>query len=69
MNPWSGLKGLPRGMWVLALSTLVNRLGTMVVFFLALYLVQGRGWTEAQAASALACMTCRGRGWVPRKSV
>ncbi|WP_306597688.1 MFS transporter [Geothrix sp. 21YS21S-2] len=54
MNPWRGLQGLPRGMWVLALSTLVNRMGTMVVFFLALYLVRGRGWTEAQAATALA---------------
>lgn len=41
-------------MWALALSTLVNRLGTMVLFFLALYLVQGRGWTETQAATALA---------------
>ncbi len=41
-------------MWVLALSTLVNRMGTMVVFFLALYLVGARGWTEAQAATALA---------------
>ncbi|BDU71370.1 MFS transporter [Mesoterricola silvestris] len=41
-------------MWVLALSTLVNRMGTMAVFFLALYLVGGRGWTEAQAATAFA---------------
>jgi predicted MFS family arabinose efflux permease len=54
MNPWKGLRGLPSAMWVLALSTLVNRMGTMVVFFLALYLVQDRGWTEAQAATALA---------------
>lgn len=54
MNPWKGLRGLPRAMWALALSTLVNRLGTMVLFFLALYLVQARGWTEAQAATAMA---------------
>lgn len=54
MNPWHGLKGLPRGMWALALSTLVNRLGTMVVFFLALYLVQDRGWTAGEAATAMA---------------
>ncbi len=55
MNPWQGLKGLPRGMWVLALSTLINRMGTMVMFFLALFLVQARGWTEARAATAMAC--------------
>lgn len=54
MNPWQGLKGLPRAMWVLALSTLVNRLGTMVMFFLALWLVQARGWTPARAALGMA---------------
>lgn len=53
MNPWKGLSGLPRCIWVLALSTLVNRLGTLVTFFLALYLVQGRGWRESEAALVL----------------
>jgi MFS family permease len=54
MNPWHGLKGLPRGMWALALSSLINRMGTMVMFFLALFLVQARGWRETEAATALA---------------
>ncbi|MBK8792426.1 MAG: MFS transporter [Holophaga sp.] len=54
MNPWKGLKGLPRGIWMLSLSTLVNRLGTMVMFFLTLYLVQGRGWRPEEAATAMA---------------
>lgn len=54
MNPWKGLKGLPHSLWLLCLSTLVNRLGTMVIFFLALYLVQARGWTASEAATALA---------------
>jgi predicted MFS family arabinose efflux permease len=40
-------------MWALALSTLVNRLGTMVMFFLALFLVRARGWTGAEAGFAL----------------
>lgn len=53
MNPWKGLKGLPSPIWVLSLSTLVNRMGTMAVFFLTLYLVQGRGWRPEQAASAM----------------
>lgn len=54
MHPWKGLKGLPSSLWILAISTLVNRMGTMVGFFLALYLVQSRGWSEAEAATALA---------------
>lgn len=41
-------------MWALALSTLVNRLGTMVVFFLTLWLVKERGWSEGEAATAMA---------------
>ncbi len=53
MNPWKGLSGLPRCIWMLALSTLINRLGTMVMFFMTLYLVQGRGWKEAEAATAM----------------
>jgi predicted MFS family arabinose efflux permease len=40
-------------MWVLALSTLVNRMGTVVVFFLPLFLIQTRGWKETSAATAL----------------
>ena len=54
MNPWIGLQGLPRCIWMLALSTLVNRLGTMVMFFLALYLVQSQGWRAEEAATAMA---------------
>jgi len=53
VNPWRGLKGLPRSIWVLSLSTLVNRMGTMAVFFLTLYLVEGRGWRAEDAASAM----------------
>jgi MFS family permease len=38
MNPWKGLKSLPREMWIIAGGTLINRTGTMVLPFLALYL-------------------------------
>jgi len=38
MNPWKGLKNLPREMWIIAAGTLINRTGTMVLPFLALYL-------------------------------
>lgn len=35
-NPWRGLRGLPPELWVLFAVTLVNRIGTMVLPFLAL---------------------------------
>ncbi len=38
MNPWKGVKGLPRDLWVIYTATLINRSGTMVLPFLALYL-------------------------------
>jgi hypothetical protein len=40
MNPWSGLKDLPREVWLLSAATLVNRAGTMVLPFLVLYLTR-----------------------------
>lgn len=41
--------GLPRTYWVLWTGTLVNRLGSFVVPFLALYLTRERGYSVAQA--------------------
>lgn len=38
MNPWKGVKGLSRDLWVIYITTLINRTGTMVLPFLALYL-------------------------------
>ena len=38
MNPWKGVKGLSRDLWVIYAATLINRSGTMVLPFLALYL-------------------------------
>lgn len=52
-NPWRGLEGLPRGMWVLAAASLVNRAGTMVVPFLILYLTTALGFSPARAGLAL----------------
>lgn len=53
MNPYSGLRGLPRDIWVLFATALVNRVGTMALPFLALYLTRARGWTGDQAGLAL----------------
>ena len=49
MNPWRGLRGLPREVWLVCASTLINRLGTMALPFLILYLTEGRRWTPTEA--------------------
>ena len=53
MNPWSGLKGLPREIWIVAAATFVNRVGTMVLPFLVLYLTHTLGVSGGKAALAL----------------
>src|SRR5580693_3769607 len=53
MNPWRGLKNLPREMWILSAATLVNRSGTMVLAFLVLYITATLGVSPARAALAL----------------
>ncbi len=37
MNPWKGIKGLPKNIWLISAASLINRIGTMVLPFLALY--------------------------------
>jgi len=54
LNPWSNLAGLPRDSWLLALATLVNRAGTMVIPFLALHFTRNLGFSAGQAGAALA---------------
>ncbi len=49
MNPWRGLGGLPRTVWVLSMATFINRAGTMALPFLALYLMKQMGLGAAQA--------------------
>jgi predicted MFS family arabinose efflux permease len=53
MNPWRGILALPRRVWLLCGCTLVNRMGSMAFPFLALFLVQGRGWTPQRAGAAM----------------
>lgn len=53
MNPWAGVKDLPRDMWVLFYTTLINRSGTMVIPFLVLYLTQKIGVSASEAGTAL----------------
>lgn len=53
MNPYKGLKDLPRDMWALFFTSLINRSGTMVIPFLALYLTQKIGVSPTEAGTAL----------------
>jgi MFS family permease len=53
MNPYKGLKELPHDMWALFFTSLINRSGTMVIPFLALYLTKKIGTTPAEAGTAL----------------
>jgi MFS family permease len=54
MNPWRGLKKLPHEMWVIFFTTLINRSGTMVIPFLALYLTSQRNTSAADAGLVIA---------------
>ncbi len=53
MNPWRGLKNLPRNLWMLFFTMLINRIGTMVLPFLALYLTQKVGVSIIKAGLVL----------------
>lgn len=54
-------RGLSREVWWLALITLINRAGTMVIPFLSLYLTEDKGYDLSQVGWV---MTCFGLGSV-----
>lgn len=58
-NYLNSFKGLSKEVWWLALITLINRAGTMVVPFLSLYLTQNLGFTFESVGTI---MTCFGLG-------
>ncbi|HVY48652.1 MAG TPA: MFS transporter [Minicystis sp.] len=53
-HPYRALGGLPRALWIVAGANLVNRAGTMVLPFLALYLTRARGLPEGGTAALFA---------------
>ncbi|KAF0151373.1 MAG: arabinose efflux permease family protein [Ignavibacteria bacterium] len=53
MNPYKGLNNIPRSVWVLSLATLINRSGTMVLPFLAIYINREIGVTPSAAGMVL----------------
>lgn len=54
LNPWRGLGGLPREVWLLFATNLVNRAGMMVLPFLVVYLTRELRFSPAQAGFAFA---------------
>jgi len=54
INPWRAFKGIPKNIWLLSAATLINRMGTMLMPFLALYLTSDIGITPAKAGLVLA---------------
>jgi len=52
-NPWRGLGALPPKIWIHFAATLVNRMGTMAIPFLVLYLTKDAGFTAERAGLML----------------
>jgi predicted MFS family arabinose efflux permease len=52
-SSWLDLKRLPRRVWALAAAALVNRMGTMALPFMTLYLTNALGWPATRAAAML----------------
>lgn len=53
-HPWTGLKNIPRNIWLISSATLINRAGTMVLPFVALYARQELNVTTGEAGLVLA---------------
>lgn len=53
MNPYKGLKNIPKSVWNLSFATLINRSGTMVLPFLAIYMNREIGVTTSAAGMVL----------------
>ena len=64
--------GLPRAFWYLWTGTLINRLGSFVLVFMAIYLTQERGFSDARAGLVIGLWGAGGAvgsllGGVPRR--
>lgn len=53
MNPWRGIGSLPREVWILFATNLVNRMGMMGLPFLVIYLTSARGFSPSDAGFVL----------------
>src|SRR5262245_38137988 len=53
MNPWRSLGALPRPVWILCITSLINRAGTMLLPFLALYATHPLHMSPPEAGTLL----------------
>lgn len=53
-NPYAGLQKIPKNIWMLSIATLINRAGTMVLPFIALYANQILKTSKADSGLVLA---------------
>ena len=53
-NPYRGLKNIPKNIWMLSIATLINRAGTMVLPFIALYANQILNVSKSDSGLVLA---------------
>jgi predicted MFS family arabinose efflux permease len=53
MNLWKGLNKLPRSLWMLSAAALINRTGTMVLPFMAIYLNKAMHLSIAESGLVL----------------
>ena len=53
MNPWKGLNNLPRELWIVSIAALINRSGSMVLPFMAIYLNKHMHFSVADAGLVL----------------
>lgn len=53
MNLWKSLNNLPKSLWLLSAATLINRTGTMVLPFMAIYLNKAMHLSIAQSGLVL----------------
>ena len=54
-NPWRGLERLPRAVKAISAAGMINRAGTMVLPYIAVWLIESRGFTPGQAGFASTC--------------
>lgn len=60
-NPWQGLGRLPAAVKAICAAGMINRAGTMVLPYIAVWLIEARGFTPGEAGFAV---TCYGAGTV-----
>jgi MFS family permease len=53
VNPWKGLNKLPRELWILSVAAFINRSGSMVLPFMAIYANKHLGFSISQAGIIL----------------